>query len=130
MEIRIKEKSIKNAISYRVQVRRGLFWKTVETTNVLDDAIKVVDDLKRMDEVNNPKVEQVVMSGWMVRSQFKSGISHSLNVYSNRPIYDRDDDLNMIYWRGNEIATIKTDTHLFGDMGLEPRMVKITIEKL
>ena len=131
MKVRIREKRvIKSGVSYCVQVKRGLFWKTIDTTSVLDYAIKIVDDLKRMDKVNNPQGEQVVMSGWMVRSQFKSGISHSLNVYSNRPIYDRDDDLNMIYWRGNEIATIKTDTHLFGDMGLEPRMVKITIEKL
>ena len=130
MKVRIREKRIKSGVSYCIQVKRGLFWKTIETTNVLDYAIKIVDDLKRMDKVNNPQGEQVVMSGWMVRDQFKFGIGHKLNVYSDKPIYKKDDNLDMIYWDGNEIASIDTNAHLFGDTGLEPRRVKITIEKL
>lgn len=131
MEVRIREKRIiKSGVSYCIQVKRILFWKTITTTNVLDDAIKIVDDLKRMDKVNNPQVEQVVMCGWMVRNQFSSGIGHKLNIYSDKPTYEKDNKLNMIYWRGDEIASIDTNAHLFGDMGLEPRMVKITIEKL
>lgn len=130
MRIRIREKCIKNAISYHVQVKRGLFWKTLTTTNVVDDAMKIVEDLKRMDKVNNPKVEQVVMSGWMVRDQFRSGIGHKLNVYSDMPTYKKNVDLDMIYWDGKEIASIDSESHLFGDMGLGPRKVKITIEKL
>ena len=131
MKVRIREKRvIKSGVSYCVQVKRGLFWKTIETTNVLDDAIKIVDDLKRMDKVNNPQGEQVVMSGWMVRDQFRSGIGHKLNVYSDKPTYKNNVDLDMIYWDGNEIASIATESNLFGDTGLEPRRVKITIEKL
>lgn len=130
MKVRIREKQIESGISYCIQVKRVLFWKTITTTNILDDAIKIVDDLKRMDKVNNPQVEQVVMVGWMVRNQFKSGIGHKLNVYSDMPTYNKDNNLDMIYWGGKEIASIDTDAHLFGDMGLEPRRVKITIEKL
>ena len=130
MKVRIREKRIKSSVSYCVQVKRGLFWKTITTTNVLDDAIKIVDDLKRMDKVNNPQGEQVVMSGWMVRDQFRSGIGHKLNVYSDKPTYKKNVDLDMIYWDGNEIASIDTESNLFGDTGLEPRRVKITIEKL
>lgn len=130
MKVRIREKRIKSGVGYCIQVKRGLFWKTITTSNVLDDAIKIVDDLKRMDKVNNPQVEQVVMSGWMVRNQFHFDIGHKLNVYSDKPIYKKDDKLDMIYWDGNEIASIDTKDHLFGDMGLEPRRVKITIEKL
>ena len=131
MKVRIREKRvIKSGVSYCVQVKRGLFWKTITTTNVLDDAIKIVDDLKRMDKVNNPQGEQVVMSGWMVRDQFRSGIGHKLNVYSDKPTYKKNVDLDMIYWDGNEIASIATESNLFGDTGLEPRRVKITIEKL
>lgn len=130
MKVRIKEKRIKSGVSYCIQVKRGLFWKTITDTNVLDDAIKIVDDLKRMDKVNNPQVEQVVVSGWMVRNQFKSGIGHTLHVYSNMPTYEKNTELGMIYWGGKQIASIDTDTHLFGDVGLEPRRVKITIEKL
>lgn len=131
MKVRIREKRvIKSGISYCIQVKRGLFWKTVTTTYILNDAIKIVDDLKRMDKVNNPQGEQVVMSGWMVRDQFRSGIGHKLNVYSDMPTYKKDDDLHMIYWDGNEIASIVNKSYLFGDVGLEPRRVKITIEKL
>ena len=131
MKVRIREKRIiKSGVSYCVQVKRGLFWKTITTTNVLDDAIKIVDNLKRMDKVNNPQVEQVVMNGWMVRDQFRSGIGHKLNVYSDMPTYKKNVDLDMIYWDGKEIASIDSESHLFGDMGLEPRKVKITIEKL
>ena len=131
MKVRIREKRvIKSGVSYCVQVKRGLFWKTITTTNVLDDAIKIVDDLKRMDKVNNPQVERFVMSGWMVRDQFKSGIGGRLNVYSNEPTYEKNDILDSFCWYGNEIVSINTDDHLFGDMGLEPRRVKITIEKL
>lgn len=131
MKVRIREKRvIKSGVSYCVQVKRGLFWKTITTTNVLDDAIKIVDDLKRMDKVNNPQGKQVVMNGWMVRDQFRSGIGHKLNVYSDKPTYKKNVDLDMIYWDGNEIASIATESNLFGDTGLEPRRVKITIEKL
>lgn len=131
MKVRIREKRvIKNGVSYCVQVKRGLFWKTITTTYILNDAIKIVDDLKRMDKVNNPQVEQLVMNGWMVRNQFRSGIGHNLYVYSDKPTYKKDNNLDMIYWQGNDIASINTDAHLFGDMGLEPRRVKITIEKL
>ena len=131
MKVRIREKRvIENGVSYCVQVKRGLFWKTITTTYILNDAIKIVDDLKRMDKVNNPQVEQLVMNGWMVRNQFRSGIGHNLYVYSDKPTYKKDNNLDMIYWQGNDIASINTDAHLFGDMGLEPRRVKITIEKL
>ena len=128
MEVRIREKRIKRGISYCIQVKRRLFWKTIETTNVLDDAIKIVEALKRMEEVNNPKCEQIVKIGWMVRDQYSNGISYRLNVYSDKPTYNKDGE--NIYWRGDEIGSIATRANLFGDMGLEPRMVKITIEKL
>ena len=132
MKIRIREKRIrdilKDCIEYRVQVKRGLFWKTLASTQVLDDAIKIADDIKRMEEVNSPNREQIVKTGWMVRDQYSNGISYRLNVYSDKPTYNKDGE--NIYWRGDEIGSIATREHLFGDMGLEPRMVKITIEKL
>lgn len=130
MKVRIREKQIESGINYCIQIKRGLFWKTITTTYILNDAIKIVDDLKRMDKVNNPQGEQVVMNGWMVRDQFRSGIGHKLNIYSDMPTYKKNDDLDMIYWDGKEIASIDNKSHLFGDMGLEPRRVKITIEKL
>jgi hypothetical protein len=46
------------------------------------------------------------------------------------PEYKRSDNQKIIYWSGHQIASIKTKTHLFGEIGIEPRKVKITIEKL
>lgn len=128
MKVRIREKCIKNGFEYRVQVKRGLFWKTLESTQVLDDAIKIVDSIKRMEEANNPKGEQIVKIGWIVRDQYNTGISYHLNVYSDKPTYFKDGE--NIYWRGDEVGSIATRANLFGDIGLEPRKVKITIEKL
>lgn len=134
MKVRIREKSVKNAIHYCVQVKRCLFWKTVNISESLDSAMEIYDSLIKMDGINNPpqpneETESVVMYGWMVRNQYTSGISKTLNVYSNTPTYYRN-RFGDICWSGNEIAYIPTGKNLFGDLGLEPSKIKITIEKL
>ena len=134
MKVRIKEKSVKNAIHYCVQVKRCLFWKTVNISESLDSAMESYDSLIKMDGINNPpppkeETESVVMYGWMVRNQYTSGIAKNLNVYSDNPTYCRN-RFGDICWSGNEIAYIQTSKNLFGDLGLEPSKIKITIEKL
>lgn len=134
MKVRIREKSVKNAIHYCVQVKRGLFWKTVNISESLDSAMESYDSLIKMDGINNPpqpneETESVVMYGWMVRNQYTSGIAKTLNVYSDNPTYHRN-RFGDICWSGNEIAYIQTSKNLFGDLGLEPSKIKITIEKL
>lgn len=134
MKVRIKEKSVKNAIHYCVQVKRCLFWKTVNISESLDSAMESYDSLIKMDGINNPpqpieETESVVMYGWMVRNQYTSGIANTLNVYSNNPTYRRN-RFGDICWSGNEIAYIPTSKNLFGDLGLEHSKIKITIEKL
>ena len=59
MKIRIKETYEVDKTVYKVQVKRGLFWKTVEKYANLEDAIKFADNLKKMDEYNNPKPEHL-----------------------------------------------------------------------
>ena len=134
MKVRIREKSVKNAIHYCVQVKRCLFWKTVNISESLDSAMEIYDSLIKMDGINNPpqpneETESVVMYGWMVRNQYTSGIAKNLNVYSDNPTYYRN-RFGDICWSGNEIAYIPTSKNLFGDLGLEPSKIKITIEKL
>ena len=133
MKIRIREKSVKNAIRYCVQVKRFLFWKTVNISESLDSAMEIYDSLIKMDSINNPpkkENESVVMYGWMVRNQYIStGISKTLHVYSDYPIYKNYKNGD-ICWSGNEICDILTSEKLFGDLGLEPGKIKITIEKL
>ena len=133
MKIRIREKSVKNAIRYCVQVKRFLFWKTVNISESLDSAMESYDSLIKMDGINNPPKEEnesVVMYGWIVRNQYNStGISRTLHVYSDYPIYKNYKNGD-ICWSGNEICDILTSEKLFGDLGLEPSKIKITIEKL
>lgn len=131
METRIKVKKIRDEIVYYVQVKRFLFWKTLAYGTTFKDIENTIEILKKVNEINNPKNKKVVFEGWMARSQFEnSGISYSIDVYSEYPEYKRSDNKKTIYWSGNQIASIKTRQHLFGEIGLEPRKVKITIEKL
>ena len=132
MKIRIREKSVKNAIRYCVQVKRFLFWKTVNISESLDSAMEIYDSLIKMDSINNPpkkENESVVMYGWMVRNQYTSGIAKILNVYSDNPTYYRN-RFGDICWSGHSIGDIQTEKNLFGDLGLEHSKIKITIEKL
>lgn len=131
MKIRIKEKSIEGVINYSVQVKRCLYWKTVNTTSNLDSAAEIVENLKKMEEINKTNEDKIVCIGWMARNQYENtGISSVIDVYSEYPEYKRSDNKKTIYWSGNQIVSIKTKTHLFGEIGLEPRKIKITIEKL
>ena len=135
MKVRIREKSVKNAIRYCVQVKRCLFWKTVNISESLDSAMEIYGSLIKMDGINNPpppkeETESVVMYGWMVRNQYYStGISRTLHVCSDYPIYKQYKNGD-ICWSGNEICDILTSENLFGNLGLEPSKIKITIEKL
>lgn len=132
LKIRIKEKSVENTINYLVQVKRCLIWRTLTNTKDIDEAIKVVDCLKKMKEINYTENENVVLYGWMARNQYNLKnnlkISRDLFVFSEYPTYTKNE--SSAIWVGNEIAQIKSKKHLFGEIGLEPRKVKITIEKL
>ena len=75
MKIRIRECIRKNAINYRVQVKRCLFWRTLVECNNLESAIDIKDSIIKMDSNNNPKRDKIEMSGWMVRNQYTYGMS-------------------------------------------------------
>ena len=131
MDIRIRVKKLRHEIVYYVQVKRFLFWKTLAQRTTFKDVENIIETLKKVNEINNPKNKEVVFEGWMARNQYENtGISYSVDVYSEYPEYKRSDDKKTIYWSGNQIASIKTRQHLFGEIGLEPHKVKITIEKL
>lgn len=63
MKIRIKEKSVENTINYLVQVKRRLIWRTLTNTKDIDEDIKVVECLKKMEEINDPQNDEVVLYG-------------------------------------------------------------------
>lgn len=64
----------------------------------------------------------------MARNQYNLEISKDLFVFSEYPTYTKSE--SSAIWDGNEIAQIRSKKHLFGEIDLEPRRVKITIEKL
>ena len=131
MDVRIRVKKLGHEIIYFVQVKRFLFWNTLAYGTTFKDMESIIENLKKVNEINKPKNNKVVFEGWMARDQFENtDVSYSINVYSEYPEYKRSDDKKTIYWSGNQIASIKTRQHLFGEIGLEPRKVKITIEKL
>lgn len=65
-----------------------------------------------------------------VRNQYDYGISSTMSFFKEEPIYTRG-TINKadIFWNGKEIAQLKME-NLFGDVGIEPRKYKITIEKI
>jgi hypothetical protein len=131
MDIRIRVKKLRHEIVYFVQVKRFLFWKTLAYGTTFKEIEDIVENLKKVNDINTPKNNEVVFNGWMVRNQYENtGISYVIDVYSEYPEYKRSDDKKTVYWSGVQIASIKTRQHLFGEIGLEPRKVKITIEKL
>lgn len=136
MKIRIKETYEVDKAVYKVQVKRGLFWKTVDKYVHLEDATAFADNLKTMDEYNNPKPKNPTLSfiGYGVRNNYcTTGIAHVMNIYEEYPTCKRGEypcKKEDIFWRGGrELITIHTKK-LFGDLGLEPRKYKITIERI
>ena len=52
MKIRIKPHYLDYTLYYNVQIKGLLFWKTVSSSSILDNAIADVKELKRMEEFN------------------------------------------------------------------------------
>lgn len=132
MEIRIKEEFKNSVIRYIVQVKRFLRWKTVSSQISIEDAIKDARELRKMEEFNRNEdtTHKTTFVVWGVRNQMKWGPTNSLYFFKDIPVYKRDNiTKENIIWHGTEIGQLRTE-NLFGDLGLEPRKYKITIEKL
>ena len=132
MKIRIKEEFKNSVIRYIVQVKRFLRWKTVSSQISIEDAIKDAKELRKMEEFNRNEDTtcKTTFVVWGVRNQMKLGPTKSLYFFKDIPEYKRGNITKEdIIWNGTEIGRLCTET-LFGDLGLEPRKYKITIEKL
>ena len=65
-----------------------------------------------------------------VRNQYDDGASSTMHFFKEEPIYTRSAiNKSDIFWKGNEIVQLRMEK-LFGDVGIEPRKYKITIEKI
>lgn len=138
METRIKYiKTNKNGWCYAIQVKRWLFWKTIETYASFEGAERFLNTLKEIDEFNSKtnSLSKIVYDGWAVRNVFKNtGTAYSINFFESRPSRSKSNNESEIIWEdcnGNIVPTmeIKTKT-LFGKECFEPMKLRITIEQI
>ena len=136
MKIRIRETYEVNKAVYKVQVKRGLFWKTVEKYAQLEDAIKFADNLKKMDEYNNPKPEypKYSFTAWAVRNyDRRTGPYKCLNVFTDLP--EKKNTEYGLQWHSDResyfpFMELRLEK-LFGKENIsDPTRVKVTIEKI
>lgn len=138
METRIKYiKTNKNGWCYAIQVKKWLFWKTIETYASFESAERFLNTLKEIDEFNSKtnSLSKIVYDGWAVRNVFKNtGTAYSINFFESRPSRSKSNNESEIIWEdcnGNIVPTmeIKTKT-LFGKECFEPMKLRITIEQI
>jgi hypothetical protein len=137
MERRIKYIKKNTGWYYAVQVKKWLFWKTIETYATFECAERFIDTLGQIDDFNSKtkSLNKIVYDGWAVRNVYKnSGIAYSINFFKSFPKKRKSNNESEIIWEdcnGNIKPTmeIKTKT-LFGKECLEPMKVRITIEQM
>ena len=134
MKIRIKESYEVNEVVYKVQVKRGLFWKTVEKYVHLKDAIAFADNLKKMDEYNNPKYPKYSFTALAARNYSNSTGPYSrLGFFTDSPEVRSDE--NGFQWYSDREGYLPFMEFrlekLFGKENLsDPMRVRVTIEKI
>ena len=139
METRIKYiKTIKNGWLYAVQVKKWLFWKTIETYASFEGAERFLNTLKEIDDFNGKtkSLKKIVYEGYAVRNVYKNtGSAFSINFF-NSSVHKHKHDNNVPErtWadcNDNIVPKmeIKAKT-LFGKECLEPMKVRITIEQI
>ena len=138
METRIKYiKTNKHGWCYAIQVKKWIFWKTIETYTTFEGAERFLNRLEEVDDFNDKtkSLNKIVYDGWAVRNVYKNtGISYSINFFESHPSRCKNDNDSEIIWKdcnGNIVPTmeIKTKT-LFGKECFEPMKLRITIEKM
>ena len=139
METRIKYiKTTNSGWVYAVQVKKWLFWKTIESYASFEGAERFLNTLKEISDFNSKakSSNKIVYDGWAVRNVYKNtGPSYSISFF-NSPVHKRkhDDDEPERTWADcNDnivpIMEIKTKK-LFGMECLEPMKLRITIEQI
>ena len=138
MERRIKYiKTTNNGWLYAVQVKKWLFWKTIETYASFEGAERFLNRLKEIDEFNSKtkSSNKIVYDGYAVRNVYENtGISYSVNFFESYPSRCKSDKRTEMIWRGingsiTPTIEIKGKT-LFGKECLEPMKMRITIEQI
>jgi hypothetical protein len=139
METRIKYiKTTRHGWCYAIQVKKWIFWKTIETYATFEGAERFLNILKDIDDFNNKtkSSNKIVYSGWAVRNVYKNtGTAYSISFF-NSSVHKRkhNDDTHERTWsdcNDNIVPKIEIKTkELFGKECLEPMKLRITIEQI
>ena len=138
METRVKYiKTTNSGWVYAVQVKKWLFWKTIESYASFEGAERFIGTLSQIDEFNSKikSLNKIVYDGWAVRNVYKNtGIGYSIYFFKSFPKRRKSNDESEIIWEDcngsiRPTMEIKTKT-LFGKECFEPMKLRITIEQI
>ena len=138
METRIKYiKTMRNGWCYAIQVKKWIFWKTIETYTTFEGAERFLNILKDIDEFNDKakSLNKIVYNGYAVRNVYENtGIGYSVNFFESYPSRCKSDKQTEMIWRdinGSSTPTMEIKgKKLFGKECLEPMKLRITIEQI
>ena len=138
METRIKYiKTTRNGWCYAIQIKKWIFWKTIETYATFEGAERFLNTLKEIDDFNDKakSLNKIVYNGWAVRNVYENtGIGYSVNFFESYPSRCKSDKQTEMIWRdinGSSTPTMEIKgKKLFGKECLEPMKLRITIEQI
>ena len=138
METRIKYiKTTRNGWCYAIQVKKWIFWKTIETYATLEGAERFLNRLKEVDDFNGKtkSLSKIVYDGYAVRNVYEnSGSAFSISFFNSSVHKRNNGDTPVRTWvdcNDNIHSTMEINAKkLFGKECLEPMKVRITIEKM
>ena len=138
METRIKYiKTTRNGWCYAIQIKKWLFWKTIETYITFEGAERFLNTLKEIDDFNDKakSLNKIVYNGYAVRNVYENtGIGYSVNFFESYPSRCKSDKQTEMIWRdinGSSTPTMEIKgKKLFGKECLEPMKMRITIEQI
>lgn len=147
METRIKYiKKEKNGWCYAIQVKKWLFWKTIEIYATFESAERFLNILEQIDDFNSKtkssnkivpnSSSKIVYEGWAVRNIHNNGNLYSkVHFYTSYPSKKENPKLfNGTIWKDADgfidpIVEIKGEK-FFGEKCLKPMKMRITIEQI
>ena len=147
METRIKYiKTTRHGWCYAIQVKKWIFWKTIETYTTFEGAERFIDRLSQIDDFNSKtnssnkivskSLNNIVYEGWAVRNIRNNGDLYSkVNFYTSYPSKKENSKLfNGTIWKDangyiDPIVEIKGE-EFFGEKCLNPMKMRITIEQI
>lgn len=138
MKTRIKYiKTDKNGWIYAIQVKKWIFWKTIERYASFDGAERFLNILKEIDDFNGKtkSLNKIVYDGYAVRNVYENtGSALSISFFDSSVHKHNIGNTPVRRWADcNDNISPKMEIYaknIFGKECLEPMKLRITIEKV